>query len=43
MDSLQALIAIATANNWPIGQMDVISAYLAGVLDEDIYMAHLTV
>jgi hypothetical protein len=38
MDSLRALLAIAAANNWPIEQMDVISAYLAGVLDEDIYM-----
>jgi hypothetical protein len=39
MDSLRALLAIAAANNWPIEQMDIISAYLAGVLDEDIYMA----
>ena len=38
MDSLRALLAIAAANDWPIEQMDVVSAYLAGVLDEDIYM-----
>ena len=38
MDSLRALLAIAAANNWSIEQMDVVSAYLAGVLDEDIYM-----
>ena len=38
MDSLQALLAIATANNQSIEQMDVVSAYLVGVLDEDIYM-----
>jgi hypothetical protein len=38
MDSLLALLAIDAANNWPIERMDVVSAYLAGVLDEDIYM-----
>jgi hypothetical protein len=38
MDSLRALLAIAAANNWPIEQMDIVSAYLAGTLDEDIYM-----
>jgi hypothetical protein len=38
MDSLRALLAIAAANNWPLRQVDVISAYLAGHLDEEVYM-----
>ena len=38
MDSLQTILAVATANKWYIEQMDVVSAYLAGTLDEEIYM-----
>jgi hypothetical protein len=38
LDSLRALLAIAAANNWPIQQMDIVSAYLARALDKEIYM-----
>ena len=38
MDSLRAILAIAAANNWPIKQMDIVSAYLAGTLEEEIFM-----
>jgi Reverse transcriptase (RNA-dependent DNA polymerase) len=38
LDSLRALLAIAAANNWPIQQMDIVSAYLARALDKEIYI-----
>ena len=38
MDSLRAILAIGAARGWYIEQMDVVSAYLAGTLDEEIYM-----
>jgi hypothetical protein len=38
MDSLRSILAIGAANGWYIEQMDVVSAYLAGTLDEEIYM-----
>jgi hypothetical protein len=38
MDSLRAILAIGAARGWHIEQMDVVSAYLAGTLDEEIYM-----
>jgi hypothetical protein len=38
MDSLQAILAIGVARGWHIEQMDVVSAYLARTLNEEIYM-----
>ncbi len=38
MDSLRTILAIGVANGWFIEQMDIISVYLAGTLDEEIYM-----
>ena len=36
--SLQVFLAICAHHRWPIRQMDIKSAYLNGVLSEDIYM-----
>lgn len=36
--TLRALIALATTLNWPIQHMDVVTAFLNGLLKEDIYM-----
>jgi hypothetical protein len=38
MESLRILLAIATREDLEIHQMDVITAYLAGELEEEIYM-----
>ena len=37
-ESLRLLLALATLEDWEIHQMDVKSAFLNGVLDEEIYM-----
>ena len=39
METLRVLLAIAAAENLEIHQMDVITAYLASKLEEEIYMA----
>jgi len=36
--SIRALLAIAAAEDWEIHQMDVVTAYLNGDLDHEIYM-----
>jgi hypothetical protein len=39
MESLRILLAIAAIENLEVHQMDVVTAYLAGELEEEIYMA----
>lgn len=36
--TLRVLIALATAKQWPLHQLDINSAFLHGFLDEEIYM-----
>lgn len=38
MESLRILLALATAQDWEIHQMDVVSAYLSGDLEDEAYM-----
>ncbi|KAK4382805.1 Retrovirus-related Pol polyprotein from transposon RE1 [Sesamum angolense] len=38
LDTVRALIAIATNKKWKIYQMDVMSSFLNGYIDEDIYV-----
>lgn len=38
LESLQAILALATAKNWEICHMDVKGTYLNGILKEKIYM-----
>jgi len=38
METVRLLISIATQNKWPIFQMDVKSAFLNGVLKEEVYI-----
>jgi hypothetical protein len=38
MESLRILLALAAAEDWEIHQMDVVSAYLLGELEEDAYL-----
>jgi hypothetical protein len=38
MESLRILLALATAQDWEIHQMDVVSAYLLGDLEEEAYI-----
>lgn len=37
-DALRILLAVASRNNWKIYQMDVKTAFLAGVLEETVFM-----
>jgi hypothetical protein len=39
IESLRILLAIAAAEDWPVHQMDVVSAYFLGELKEEVYMA----
>ena len=39
LESIQALLALATIKDWEMQQMDVKGAYLNGNLKEEIYMA----
>ncbi len=41
MTSLRLLLALATMYNYHIHQMDVITAFLNGVLREEIYISQL--
>lgn len=37
-ETIRILIAIAVHLNWPIHQLDVLTAFLNGILEEDVYM-----
>jgi hypothetical protein len=38
MESLRILLALATTQDWEIYQMDVVSVYLLGDLEEEVYI-----
>ena len=38
MDTIRAVLAIATQNQWHVYQMDVKSAFLKGILEENFYV-----
>ena len=38
MDTIRAVLAIAAQNQWPVYQMDVKSAFLNGILEEEVYV-----
>ena len=37
-ESLRVVVAVMAAFGWLLGQLDVVGAYLNGILDEEIYM-----
>lgn len=37
-ETIRILIAIATHLNWPIHQLDVLTAFLNGILEEEVYL-----
>ena len=38
MDTIRVVLAIATQNQWVVYQMDVKSAFLNGILEEEVYV-----
>ena len=38
MDTIRAVLAIAAQNQWHVYQMDVKSALLNGILEEEVYV-----
>ena len=38
MDTIRVVLAIAAQNQWPVYQMDVKSAFLNGILEEEFYV-----
>ena len=38
LDTVRLVLAIATENKWPISQLDVKSAFLNGILEEEVYV-----
>jgi hypothetical protein len=38
MESLRVLLALATTQDWEIHQMDIVSVYLLGDLEEEVYI-----
>ena len=40
MDTIRVVLSIAAQNQWPMYQMDVKSAFLNGILEEEVYVDH---
>lgn len=38
LDTMRAILAIATQNKWKVYQIDVKSTFLNGILEEEIYV-----
>ena len=40
IDTIRAVLSIAAQNQWPVYQKDVKSAFLNGILEQEVYVDH---